>query len=66
MNISKKQILLSSLDNLPDNLLEEVFDFVSYMKFKSVNNFPETLQATQNILANDWLKPEEEKAWQDL
>ena len=46
--MNKKQILVSSLNDLPDNLVDE------------------TMLITQNILANDWLKPEEEEAWQNL
>ncbi len=64
--MNKKQILVSSLNDLPDNLVDEVIDFVNYIQFKSINTQKETMLITQNILANDWLKPEEEKAWQNL
>ena len=51
---------------IPDDLFEEILDFIRFLKFRSRKDGLETAIASGSSLQKDWLKTEEEKAWQDL
>ena len=61
-----KEILLRELDGLPRNSLQEVLDFVQFLKVKGTQRPLETALLSEATLGKDWLSPEEDKAWQDL
>ena len=44
---------------------KEVFDFYQFLKTKSKNT-DDILIASESSLKKDWLKEEEDEAWQDL
>jgi len=46
--------------------LREVLDFVRFLKTKSIKKRSETLTFSESSLRKDWLRPEEDEAWQDL
>jgi hypothetical protein len=47
-------------------LLEEVSDFVQFLKRKIALEKMDTLIASESSLKKDWLRPEEDGAWQNL
>lgn len=61
-----KDILLREAEGLPEPLLQEVLDFVRFLKMKAVQERLETALLSTTALEKDWLRPEEEEAWQDL
>jgi hypothetical protein len=64
--MSTKDLLMSEIEEVPEQLLSEVLDFVHFLKAKL---FRETLDITmmsESSLGKDWLKPEEDEAWQSL
>jgi hypothetical protein len=64
--MSTKELLLREIEATPDELLEEVLDFVQFLKQrKDLDRFEITL-ASESSLQKDWLRPEEDEAWQDL
>lgn len=49
---------------LPEEARREVLDFFSFIKAKySATKKPDTAMLSEQSLAEDWLKPEEEEAW---
>jgi len=64
--MSKKELLIHEIEQVPDFLLDEVIDFVHYLKIKAVTEKMDTAIASESSLKKDWLKPEEDKAWQNL
>ena len=52
---------------LPPEKLAVVFDFISYLaaRHPSSESF-QTMLATEQILREDWERPEEDEAWADL
>ena len=65
-----REKLVKKIEELPLYLLEEVADYISYVESKnkrenSVMSDDITL-ASEKSLAKDWLKPEEDEAWEDL
>ena len=64
--MSKKDTIISELNNLPEDLIEEILDYISFLKKKSLKEKTELSLMSESSLRKDWLKPEEDKAWQDL
>jgi hypothetical protein len=64
--MTKKEILLSEIEQVPEPLLDEVLDFVHYLKIKIIREQMNTAIASESSLKRDWLKPEEDEAWQGL
>jgi len=63
--MTKKEKLLSEIEQVPEPLLDEVLDFVYYLKIKIIREQMDTAIASESSLKKDWLKPEEDEAWQN-
>lgn len=64
--MSIREQLLQETENAPDRILLEVLDYLQYLKLKHQQGMMETALLSETLLKEDWLKPEEEAAWQDL
>ena len=64
--MNKITMIVNEIEDLPDPLLEEIYDFVQYLKQKMVVKNMETLLASESSLKKDWLRPEEDEAWRNL
>ena len=64
--MSKKDALLSEIEQVPDSFIDEVLDFVHFLKTKIIKERLDTAIASESSLKKDWLKPEEDEAWQNL
>ena len=63
--MDKVTTLVKELEHVPDPLLDEVLDFVQFIKRKHAEKIESAL-LSEASLAKDWLRPEEDEAWQDL
>lgn len=61
--MNNKDKLFNELQNLPQNEIKEVYDFVLRLKQKEKNS---TLLLSESSLKKDWLSKEEDEAWKDL
>jgi len=61
-----KEILIRELEGLPATFLQEVLDFVQFLKHKENQKPLETALLSESALRKDWLCPEEDEAWRDL
>lgn len=66
VNLAKKELILREMENVPEPLFNEILDFIHFLKTKSSNEKLETAIASESSLKKDWLREEEDKAWQDL
>jgi hypothetical protein len=64
--MTTKELLLDELEKTPEPLLGEILDFVQFLKVKATRPGFETAQASEPVLGRDWLRPEEDEAWQIL
>lgn len=62
ISMQAKEQLLHEIDEIPDFLLEEVLDFVQFLKSKHLQNKLEISAMSEAVLAKDWLRPEEDEA----
>lgn len=68
MKALTRELLSKELNKIPDNLLQELYNYIKFLKSKksSTKDKIETPCASENVLAKDWNKPEEDEAWKSL
>ena len=64
--MSKKDILLKEIEQVPEPYLDEILDFIRFLKTKNIKEKIHITIASETSPAKDWLKPEEDEAWQNL
>lgn len=64
--MKRKELLVRELEQVPEALLEEVIDFVRFLKAKHAREKLEVTLLSESSLQKDWLRPEEDEAWRDL
>lgn len=64
--MNAKKLIIQEIEHAPEFLLEEVLDFLQFLKAKYQQEKLETSLLSESSLQKDWLIPEEEAAWQDL
>ena len=66
--MSTKQMLMKEIEQLPPQSVSEVYNFVNFLKIKQTqeSNDGNIHFASENVLAKDWLSPEEDAAWASL
>jgi hypothetical protein len=67
MNTRVKEQLLKEIEETPDSTLQEVLDFLLFIKSKQLRQEQlEISLLSEPTLAEEWLTPEEDEAWQHL
>jgi hypothetical protein len=56
-------VLFREIESLPPSCIDEVIDFVSWIKQRKLSQMPETILLSESSLAKDWSTPEEDEAW---
>lgn len=59
-------LILSEMKSLPEFTLQEILDYVLFIKKRHQKISQETHLLSEESLAKDWLAPEEEAAWKNL
>lgn len=67
MSTRIKQQLIHEIETIPESTLKEVLDFLLFIKAReSQQEQLEISLLSEPLLAEDWLTPEEDAAWQHL
>lgn len=64
--MSQKEVLIKEIEELPEEKLQEIIDFVRFLKSRQREEELGAALVSEPSLAKDWVKPEEEDAWSDL
>jgi hypothetical protein len=64
--MNKIELIKMEVEKFPEPLLDEVLDFVHFLKSKIISGKLATAFASESSLKKDWLRPEEDEAWQNL
>ena len=64
--MSKREAVIKEIEQIPEPFLEEVLDFVHFLKARITKERLGTAIASESSLRKDWLKPQEDEAWQNL
>ena len=65
-DVTKVELIVNELEQVPESFLEEILDFIRFLKIKAKTNKLETMIASESSLKRDWLRPEEDEAWRNL
>ena len=60
------EAVVREIEHAPEPLLREVLDFVRYLKSKMAQERFDGAGASEQALAKDWNRPEEDQAWAGL
>jgi hypothetical protein len=68
MVIKNKEKIQKILQQLPDNYLDEVIEYLRFLEFKNKNKITDksSMLLSEKSLAKDWLTPEEDEPWKDI
>ena len=61
-----KELIQKEIEFFPEPYLEEILDFIHFLKEKASKNGNETMILSESVLARDWLSSEEDEAWKNL
>jgi len=61
-----KELILKEIERVPEQYLGEILDFIRYLEAKALKEGMGTAIASETSLKKDWLRHEEDEAWQDL
>lgn len=64
--MGKKDLLMNEIEQVPERFLDEVLDFVRFIRTKTTKDKTDITIASESSLKKDWLRPEEDEAWQNL
>ena len=64
--MSTRELISKELDELPEPLQREVYDFARFLRLKSNDESFNGLLLSESALAKDWDTPEEDAAWANL
>jgi hypothetical protein len=65
-DVTEVELIVNEIEQVPESFLEEILDFIRFLKIKAKTNNLETMIASESFLKRDWLRPEEDEAWRDL
>ncbi|CAN5229062.1 hypothetical protein BH23BAC1_BH23BAC1_28880 [soil metagenome] len=67
MSYLTREKLQEELNQLPDAMLQDLYDYIKYLQFKKhQKSSMEMAYASEKVLGKDWDQKEENEAWQDL
>ena len=61
-----KDLIQKEIEVFPEPYLEEILDYVHFLKAKASKERMKTAIWNEQVLAEEWLRPEEDEAWKDL
>ena len=64
--MTQREALLKEVEEAPEEVLGEVLDFVRFLKAKHLREQMEAVLLSESALKKDWLRPEEDAAWQHI
>ena len=64
--MNRKETLIRELEDLSAASLQEVLNFIQFLKIKATQEHLETVLLSESALRKDWLRPEEDEAWRSL
>jgi hypothetical protein len=64
--MNTRDLIDSELNQLPDHLLRQAYDFIRFLRLKSMADSFNGLSLSEAVLARDWNDAEEDAAWANL
>ncbi len=65
-SMGKKELLINEIEQIPEPFFDELLDYIQLLKSRIIKEKLSIAIASESSLKKDWLRPEEDEAWQDL
>jgi hypothetical protein len=65
-DMPNRAVLLQEIETLPASCINEVVDFVAWIKQRKLSQIPETMLLSEASLSRDWDTQDEDEAWASL
>jgi hypothetical protein len=63
--MNRKDLIIQELDQVPELLLEEVLDYLRFLKVKHLQEKSEASNLSESSVQKEWLRSDEDEAWQN-
>lgn len=64
--MSTQELIIKEVENLPEPLQQEVYDFARFLREKSADESINGLLSSESALRKDWDTPVEDATWANL
>jgi len=64
--MTTKEKIVQEIDELPESVLDEIMDFVRFLKQKKKHAPSETMLLSEAVLKKEWVNEAEDEAWKNL
>lgn len=64
--MDKIELIINEIKDVPESYIEELLDYIHFLKTKIHKEILCVTILSESSLKKDWLKPEEDEAWQNL
>ncbi|MEQ8225925.1 MAG: DUF2281 domain-containing protein [Candidatus Eremiobacterota bacterium] len=64
--MDKRHILIKEIEYIPEQYLDYILTFVEFIKINKMKEKIDISLMSESSLKKDWLKVEEDRAWQNL
>jgi hypothetical protein len=64
--MTTKEQVLQAVEELPQEDLVDLAEYAQRLRLRAAHREVPTAMASEEVLARDWLRPEEDEAWKDL
>jgi len=64
--MTNRELLLTEIERAPEPVVNEVLGFLRLLRKGPLEESLDLALASEQVLAKDWLRPEEDEAWRDL
>jgi len=61
-----KELIIKEIESVPEEYLKEILDFIHFLETKPLKERMGTAIASEESLKKDWMRAEEDIAWQNL
>jgi len=64
--MNNKELLLKEIEDIPEGKIQEVIDFIHFLKWQDRKETLGFMQISESSLAEVWDNPKDDEAWNDL
>jgi hypothetical protein len=64
--MSNKELLINEIEQVPEPIIDEVLGFLRFLKKEVARENMDAAIASESSLKKDWVRLEEDEAWQFL
>jgi hypothetical protein len=64
--MTAREVIIQAIADLPEDYLDDLAHYVETLRRRAALRTVPTALASEAVLANEWLRSDEDEAWRDL